>query len=157
MFAPPEAGNEHARIILTRRTTRVGSHKGQIGFAGGRADPGDANPMQTALRETTEELGIAPLSLQVHGVLPAIKNIDGNIVVPVVASTHVCPEDFVISEDEVAYVIAAPWTAFTRFAGESFAFTLFGRRRPSHLFYVGEDRVWGLTARILYQADLRDS
>lgn len=61
----PRGGEWH--ILLTKRTDTVEHHKGQISFPGGMIDPGDADPVATALRETEEEVGIPSSQVRVLG------------------------------------------------------------------------------------------
>ena len=53
----PDDGGD-ARIVLTERTDRGGHHSGEVSFPGGRAEPDDADPVATALREAAEEVGL---------------------------------------------------------------------------------------------------
>ena len=46
-------------VLLTRRSDNMRSHTGQVAFPGGRQDPGEG-PIQTALREAHEEVGLEP-------------------------------------------------------------------------------------------------
>ena len=154
LFMPPADGDTAAQLILTRRSTTVGSHKGQIAFAGGRADSDDGDPSVTARREAMEELGTPFDSMTVHGVLPEIRSIDGSRVVPVVITSTESPASFQLSTAEVSYAIVAPWTRYQRAEAKSFGFRLFGMRRETHLYRIDNERVWGLTARILFAADL---
>ena len=45
-------------VMLTRRSSEMRSHPGQISFPGGKQDSDDEDPLQTALRETHEEIGL---------------------------------------------------------------------------------------------------
>lgn len=72
------------QVLLTQRTAHLKAHAGQISFPGGRAEPGDRDAVQTALRETQEEVGIAPARVEVVGTLPAYTTITGFCVTPVV-------------------------------------------------------------------------
>ncbi len=156
LLVPPEKPFNDACVVLTRRSPRLRSHSGQIGFAGGRADPGESTPVATALRELEEELGLASEHVMVHGVLQTIRSIDGHLVFPVLATAPVTQNQLVPSPDEVAELILAPWRVFTK--GERFSFVMFGRERFSHLFTVNpRTRIWGMTAEILSTAGLRGS
>lgn len=65
-------GADGPEILLTRRGSRLRNHAGQISFPGGRSDPGDTGPVDTALREAQEEVGLDPSTVEVVGVLPTL-------------------------------------------------------------------------------------
>jgi len=71
-------------VLLTLRTTTLKAHSGQISFPGGKAEPGDASPEFTALREAEEEIGLAPARVEVLGRLPDYITRTGFRVTPVV-------------------------------------------------------------------------
>lgn len=72
-------------VLLTQRTAHLHDHAGQISFPGGRWDEADADPIATALRESEEEIGLAPAAVDVIGTLPIYVTITGYRVTPVVA------------------------------------------------------------------------
>jgi 8-oxo-dGTP pyrophosphatase MutT (NUDIX family) len=72
-------------VLLTQRTAHLHDHAGQISFPGGRMDEGDADAIATALRESHEEIGLAPDVVEVIGTLPIYVTITGYRVTPVVA------------------------------------------------------------------------
>ena len=72
-------------VLLTERTAHLSTHSGQVAFPGGRADPEDATPAHTALREAQEEVGLAPDYVEVLGALPTYVTGSSFIITPVVA------------------------------------------------------------------------
>ena len=57
--------NGHAHLILIKRNEYPGIHSSQISFPGGKAEPDDGNLAETAIRETFEEVGVAPQDIDV--------------------------------------------------------------------------------------------
>jgi 8-oxo-dGTP pyrophosphatase MutT (NUDIX family) len=90
------------RVLLTRRTEHLRDHAGQISFPGGRAEPGDADAAATALRESAEEIGLAPDRVEVIGTLPDYTTVTSYVVTPVVALLRtpfsVAPDSFEVAE-----------------------------------------------------------
>jgi 8-oxo-dGTP pyrophosphatase MutT (NUDIX family) len=156
LFIPPATGASAARVLLTRRSITVRSHRGQIGFAGGRAEQSDESPGTTALRELHEELGIPPERVAVAGTLASVKALDSHPVVPVVCCAAIELRELKPAPDEVAYAFAEPWTSFARGMSRPFRFNMFGTWRTSQSFSTadGLENIWGLTALILHAADL---
>lgn len=74
-----------ATVLLTQRTEGLADHAGQVSFPGGRVEAGDRDAAATALRETGEELGIAPGSIDILGNLAEYHTISQYRVTPVVA------------------------------------------------------------------------
>lgn len=71
-------------VLFTQRTAHLRAHSGQVSFPGGRAEPGDASPEFTALRETQEEIGLAPERVEVLARMPEYLTRTGYRVTPVV-------------------------------------------------------------------------
>ena len=71
-------------VLFTQRTTHLKNHAGQVSFPGGRAEPGDATPEFTALRETHEEIGLPPERAEIIARLPDYFTRTGYRVTPVV-------------------------------------------------------------------------
>ena len=76
---------EQPTVLLTERTAHLSTHSGKVAFPGGRADPEDATPAHTALREAEEEVGLAPEFVEVLGALPTYVTGSSFIITPVVA------------------------------------------------------------------------
>jgi 8-oxo-dGTP pyrophosphatase MutT (NUDIX family) len=70
-------------VLFTQRTTHLKSHAGQVSFPGGRAEPDDASPEFTALREAGEEIGLAAERVEVLARLPDYRTRTGFRVTPV--------------------------------------------------------------------------
>ncbi len=76
--------NGHWEVFFTRRSEQLADHGGQIAFPGGRAEAGDSGPLQTALREACEEIGVPPGSVRPLGILEPVDTTSGFRVWPVV-------------------------------------------------------------------------
>jgi len=71
-------------VLLTERTAHLHDHAGQISFPGGRVEEADADAIATALRESHEEIGLPPASVDVIGTLPEYLTATGYRVTPVI-------------------------------------------------------------------------
>jgi 8-oxo-dGTP pyrophosphatase MutT (NUDIX family) len=71
-------------VLLTQRTAHLHDHAGQISFPGGRVEEEDPTPVATALRESFEEIGLAPEAVTVVGMLPRYVTATSYLVTPVV-------------------------------------------------------------------------
>ena len=137
------------QVILTKRSARLKHHPGQIAFPGGKQDPTDATPVDAALREAHEEIGL-PLSLvDVLGVLPPHQTVTGYQITPVLALLR---GEFtpVPEAGEVSEVFQVPLahlmnTASYRIEGRQWQ----GRKRLYYAVPFGPYYIWGATARIL--------
>lgn len=65
-------GPDGPDLLLTERAHTLRSHAGQPAFPGGRVDPGDSGPVEAALREAQEEVGLDPAGVDVLGAMPEI-------------------------------------------------------------------------------------
>ena len=72
-------------VLLTLRTAELASHAGQVAFPGGKIDPNDASPVAAALREATEEIGLAPVLIEPIGYLDLYLTFSGFRILPTVA------------------------------------------------------------------------
>lgn len=99
-------------VILTKRSSKLRAHSGQVSLPGGSSDPDDGSPFATAARESYEEIGIAPSSLDFLGTLDDQPTPSGFIITPVVAEIAAVPS-YELCEDEVAAVFEAPLGVFS--------------------------------------------
>lgn len=136
-------------VLLTQRTAHLRDHAGQISFPGGRVEPEDGNPAETALRETEEEIGLSRRHIDIVGYLPDYLTGTGFRVTPVVA--WVSPPFSLIPDTfEVADVFEVP-LAFLLDKGNHQPMAIYiGGRRRAFFSMPYEDRfIWGATAGII--------
>jgi 8-oxo-dGTP pyrophosphatase MutT (NUDIX family) len=99
--------SEGLSVLLTQRTDHLHDHAGQISFPGGRMDPGDSSPNDTALRESEEEIGLDRHGVEIIGHLPQYLTVSGYSVTPVVGLVQPQAE-YVLDAFEVADVFEVP-------------------------------------------------
>jgi 8-oxo-dGTP pyrophosphatase MutT (NUDIX family) len=136
-------------ILFTQRTERLAKHSGQVSFPGGRSDAGDLSPVETALRETHEETGIAPAFVSIAGYLPRYRTGTGYDISPVVG---VLSDGFILAPnpDEVAEAFEAPLSFFLDPANRRLETRVWGGRERSFYVFSPDGRtIWGATAAIL--------
>jgi 8-oxo-dGTP pyrophosphatase MutT (NUDIX family) len=136
-------------VLLTRRNETLRRHAGQVAFPGGRADPGDADLIETALREAEEEIGLARSLVEVIGPADAYRTVTGYDVLPILA---VVPPDLPLAphEAEVAALFEVP-LAHLLDPANHVAKTVDWHGRERHFFEIewGGERIWGATAAMI--------
>ena len=149
VLVPLFVAEEQFRVLFIQRTLMVKDHRGQIAFPGGVRDPEDAHLLATALRETEEEIGLAPEAVEVLGTLPPIATITGYHITPFVGLIPY-PYDFHPSPREVKRLLALAVGEF--YAPERWRtgpYVFQGRTTRVCYWQNGQEVVWGATARIL--------
>jgi 8-oxo-dGTP pyrophosphatase MutT (NUDIX family) len=140
---------ETLSILFTQRNAHLSQHAGQISFPGGGIEPGDRDAVAAALRETQEEIGVAPELVRPFGYLDTFETVSGYVVTPVVgdmdASYQVVP-----NPGEVADAFEVPLAFFIDPANLRRRRIDF-RGRPRDIYdysYAGKN-IWGATAAML--------
>jgi 8-oxo-dGTP pyrophosphatase MutT (NUDIX family) len=137
-------------IILTRRSMSVEHHKGEISFPGGHAESGDASPVETALREAEEEIGLNPDDVEILGLLDDYITISNFHITPVVGSVPWPYELKINSESEtllflpLADVLSDDAWMMEKASIKSHEFELF-------CLETADGVIWGATAKMLRQ------
>lgn len=142
--------SEGYTVLLTQRTAHLEHHAGQISFPGGRAEEEDANPVDTALREAEEEIGLQRRHVvEIAGFLDLYQTVTGFLITPVVGFVTP-PFELALDAFEVAEAFEVPLD-----------FILDPRNHESRsMFYKGQHRryyvipyedrfIWGATAAML--------
>jgi len=157
----PEPGDRLAAVLLpvigedelvfTRRSQHLSRHPGEISFPGGLAHEGDADLAATALRETQEELGLAPEDVELLGALPPVHTfVSAILVVPFVGMLAGVPV-FVPDEGEIAEVLRYPIAELEAVE------TTVEWPRDGHVYrgfaypMADGNTIWGATAKILQE------
>lgn len=136
-------------VLLTQRTEHLNDHAGQVSFPGGRREESDAGSVETALRETREEIGLAEDFIEVVGLLDDYETGTGFRITPVVSFVS---QGFTLNLDsfEVADAFEVPLDYLFDPANQQQRSRDFhGRRRHYYVFEYGDRVVWGATAGML--------
>jgi 8-oxo-dGTP pyrophosphatase MutT (NUDIX family) len=137
-------------LLYTKRSEALPHHRGQVSFPGGRhvADA-DASLLATALRETDEEIGVAPAHVDVLGPLAPIHTFSSNFVISPFVGVIPHPYAFRPNPHEVSAIFSVPVEVLldpATSAEEEWTFE--GRTMPIATFRHREQVIWGATHRI---------
>lgn len=142
-------GDDGPEVLLTRRSWELRSHRGEISFPGGRMDPGES-PLDTALREANEEVGLDPATVAVRGELEHLNTVvSRSYIVPKVGTVAERPE-LEPQTSEVERVLWVPLHELT--SPGTYRSELWGTPptgRLLHFFELDDETVWGATAHII--------
>lgn len=140
-----------AEVVLTRRSSELRTHTGEISFPGGRLEPGET-PAEAALREAKEEVGLDPAGVEVLGSLAPLSTASSRTaLVPVVGLMEGRPV-LLPNPAEVA-------RAFTVRLAKLMSSSVYHRERwgkgsasrDVHFFELPGETVWGATAKVLVE------
>ncbi|KAL3522419.1 hypothetical protein ACH5RR_015253 [Cinchona calisaya] len=143
------------RVILTKRSSSLSSHSGEVALPGGKVEEGDTNDIETALREAKEEIGLDPSLVNVVTVLESFTTKRGISVVPVIGiMRNKSAFNAVANTAEVEAIFDAPLEMFLKdenrrevereWMGEKYALHFFDHESENKKFVI-----WALTAGIL--------
>lgn len=136
-------------VLLTKRSSALKHHPGQVAFPGGKVEDFDADETHAALREAHEEIGLSADLVTVLGTLPSHETVTGFTVTPVVS---ILSDGFVAKPDanEVAEVFSVPLAHLLK--PENYSVQSRRWRGQKRFFFTvpwGPYYIWGATARIL--------
>lgn len=148
----PIVDRGEAVLVFAQRTDRVGHHKGQISFPGGRVDPGDADDLAAALREAHEEVGLEPGLVEPLGLLDDTETVATQYVITPWVGVVRAPVAWQPDGEEIEKVIEVPVAALLdRGCFRVELWERDGVEREVYFYEYRETTIWGATARILKQ------
>jgi len=133
---------EQYHVLFTERSDAVVFHKGQVCFPGGTREPSDSSLLQTALRESEEEIGLEAKDIEILGELDDILTFVTNYVISPFVAFIPYPHSLRTNGREVKGTFSVPLSFLmdeANFKQDSYAYEYEG--------YI----IWGATARILRQ------
>jgi len=141
--------NGEPHIVFQKRTETVQDHKGQISLPGGAVDATDAGPEHTVLRETHEEIGVAPEHIELLGRIDDVRT-RSNYRMQTFVGWWDEPYPFKFNKHEVSYLIEAPLAHLRR--PETLVDdhrVIDGREVVMASYRFGDELIWGATAMVM--------
>ena len=136
-------------VLFTKRAKHLRSHPGQVSFPGGKEDNQDSNSLDTALRETHEEIGLNPEKVEILGRLDQIISLYNYLVTPFVG---LISSDFIPNpnRDEIEIVFKVPLSFFMNSKKHwSEEYESSSAKVLIHHFDFDRFDIWGLTAKLV--------
>jgi 8-oxo-dGTP pyrophosphatase MutT (NUDIX family) len=141
------------RVLFCHRSNTVKNHKGQVSFPGGEVEPQDSSLIETALRESQEEINLHAGDVEIIGVMPAFDTISSFYLTPVIGVVK-HPIRFKPSKFEVERIFTIPlsWLADEN-NSEVRPYQRENGTKSNVLFFkpYRNEIVWGITAVIVHQ------
>jgi len=138
-------------LLFTERARSLSRHAGEVSFPGGLADPDDRDLAATALRETQEEIGVAPTAVDLLGALPAVHTfVSGILVTPFVGVTSALPP-LQIAEAEIERVVTVPVRELDRLEEERDLHREGGKVWRGWWYETPDATVWGATGHMVHE------
>ena len=130
----------------------VRDHKGQISFPGGAFDEEDRTLLGTALRESAEEIGLAPRDVEILGELDDTATVTSGYIITPFVGLIPWPYKFRANEEEIEELIEVPISALLNSNNQCHEPEVINGEAVTSYSYHYQGRViWGATARILHQ------
>jgi 8-oxo-dGTP pyrophosphatase MutT (NUDIX family) len=148
VLAPIVAREGGLSLLLTQRAGSLRDHSGQIAFPGGKIEPGES-PLDAALREAEEEIGLTREKIEILGCLDPYQTSTGFRVFPLVGLAHP-PFELAINPQEVAEAFETPLSFLMNSANHQRHFREWqGKQRQFYAMPFENRYIWGATAGMI--------
>ena len=142
---------ESPKIIMTEKPKSMKFHAGEISFPGGKFDANDSDLLETALRETSEEIGLDISKDQVIGQLTPVMTLNsGFLILPFVSLLNEIPP--LVANSEVENILHIPLNPFLKTAAKD-TDSSHNLIDEMYTFEYQSQIVWGASARILKEVE----
>lgn len=147
----PILKKDKPEIVLTLRSNELSTHQGEVAFPGGKRDASDKDLLQTALRETYEEIALVPDNVKIVGSLQSLVSKHCLMVKPYVGLVNDL-FTYRVNADEIAHVFTVPLDFF-KTPPHTFTHRIdcFGMHWYVPCYQYQQFKIWGLTASIIVE------
>jgi 8-oxo-dGTP pyrophosphatase MutT (NUDIX family) len=143
-------GSSEPALLFTERSPSLSRHAGEVSFPGGLQDPQDVDLAWTALRETREEIGVEPATVDLLGALPPVHTfVSGILVTPFVGFVEALPP-LEVAEAEIERVLTVPIRVLSELEEERELHREGGRVWRGWWYETPEGTIWGATGFMLH-------
>lgn len=136
------------KILLTKRASHLNKHAGEVSFPGGKREPNDTDDIGVALRETAEEIGLIPSSVELLGELAVQTSKYGLSVKPIVGFIPV-NSPLVAEPNEIERIFFVDLAELLTAEFMPYQITYAGQQLRVPSFQLEGEIIWGLTAKML--------
>ena len=148
VLAPVVARDGEVTLLLTQRAAALRDHSGQIAFPGGKIEPGES-PLDAALREAEEEIGLARENIEILGCLDPYQTSTGFRVFPLVGLIRP-PLALDVNLEEVDEVFETPLSFLMNAANHQRHKKMWqGQERQFYVMPFENRYIWGATAGMI--------
>ncbi len=152
VLVPILCKGEEYHILFTQRSNQVAHHKGQVSFPGGARSEVDSSLLDTALRESWEEIGLEAKDVEILGELDDTPTTTSRFVISPFVAFVPYPYEFRVNRHEIDEIFDVPVSALLYKANVTEERYVFGDEIVrAYSYEYGGRVIWGATARIVQQ------
>jgi 8-oxo-dGTP pyrophosphatase MutT (NUDIX family) len=152
VLVPILCKEEEYHILFTQRSNEVGHHKGQVSFPGGARSEVDSSLLDTALRESWEEIGLQGKDVDILGELDDTPTTTSRFAISPFVAFVPYPYEFRVNRHEIDEIFDVPVSALLYKANVTKESYVFGEEIvQAYSYKYGGRVIWGATAKIVQQ------